>query len=228
MPFNEAHHEEPPLIDVQIGDTCLIEPQGLGERFKTVFIGWEKGRYIILKLPSKLELREHLFAGKSIIVRYLSCAGEVSGFASEIQGVNYKPQHLFFTDYPAKIEIFSLRKESRVDCFLPATIVVQGEKRLSASILNISKGGCRMGVSKADLMGHVFTVDQTFLCEFLILGQSGMPNSFMGQVRTISKEADKIFLGVQFQDVSETLKRQIEGYVTSVGNYLGGTCIPRY
>ncbi len=216
-----------PRLDVMVGDLALVEPQGVGERFKTSFIGWEPGRYIILRLPSRLELRDYLYAGKLVIVRYLSCAGDVSGFESEIQGVNYKPQHLFFINYPQKVEVFRLRKESRVDCFLPATLLIADDLHLPAHIVNISKSGCRIGLTREQLHGHTFNPDDMFLCEFLFLGQPPPPQGFLATVRTLTEDGDKLFLGVEFRQVSEDMRRQIETYVQDVTEYLGGSCAPR-
>lgn len=219
------HH---PTIDVHIGDMAMVEPQGVGERFKTPFVGWEMGRYVIFRLPSRLDLREYLYAGKVVIVRYLTCGGEVCGFESEVQGVCYKPQHLFFLDYPERVEVFNLRKENRVDTFLPATLIVSDELSVRASILNISKGGARIGISRKDYDAHPFVIDQQFVCQFQMLGQEAGESTFMGIVRTIIEEYDKVFLGVEFKDISNGLLQRIDEYVKTFSEYSAGVCPPSY
>ena len=212
-----------PQLNVVVGSTALVEPQGVGERFKTTFVGWDTGRFIILRLPSRLELREHLYTGKLVIVRYLSCSGDVCGFQSAIHGINYKPQHLLFLDYPAKLETFHLRKESRVDCFLPATLTLQDGSTQQASIVNISKGGCRIGLGSA-LGEHGFTVGQEIVCEFVMLGQDYAAKRFVALVRSISDENAKTFIGVEFKEVDAALRDDIEKYVQSVSDYLAVGC----
>lgn len=216
-----------PTLDVQIGDVAMVEPQGVGERFKTCFVGWDAGRFAIMRLPTRLDLRDFLYAGKVVIVRYLSCSGEVSGFESEVQGVCHKPQQLFFVDYPAKVEVFSLRKESRVDTFLPATLVVSDQISLKGNILNISKGGARIGLDRGDYGQTPFTIGQQFVCQFQMLDQDTSLNSFIGVVRTITEEANKFYLGVQFKEISDAVREKIETYVQSVSEYMGAHCLVR-
>jgi len=216
-----------PSIDVHIGDMAMVEPQGVGERFKTGFVGWEMGRFVIFRLPSRLDLREYLYTGKLVIVRYLTCGGEVCGFESEVQGVNYKPQHLFFVDYPEKVEVFNLRKENRVDTFLPATLIISDDVTMRGSILNISKGGARIGISRKDYDAHPFSIDQQFVCNFQMLGQEAGESTFLAVVRTIIEEYDKAFLGVEFKEVADSLLQRIEEYVKTFSEYRGNVCAPR-
>ncbi len=210
-------------MSVNVGDIALVEPQGVGERFKTGFVGWEAGRCVILRLPSKLELRDHLYSGKLVIVRYLSCTGEVCGFECAIQGLSYKPQPLLFLDYPDFVEVFSLRKENRVDCFLPASLVI-GEERLGGHILNLSNGGCRIGLPHEAVEQLGIVPDTEMECEFQILGRHNGPEKLKGAIRTVTVDKGKAFLGMQFQDVPDSLQEQIREYVVEVNTYLGDAC----
>lgn len=210
-------------LAVNVGDTALVEPQGVGERFKTSFLGWEAGRCVIIRLPAKLELRDHLYSGKLVIVRFLNCTGEVCGFESVIQGITYKPQQLLLLDYPEYVEVFSLRKENRVDCFLPATLLLD-DNRLDVHILNISTGGCRLGLPQDEARDHPLKPDQHLRCEFQMLGFAERPNEFSGVVRTVAMNKGKCFLGVEFTDMPEQLQQHIRQYVVNVGEYLGDVC----
>ncbi len=211
-------------LAVNVGDMALVEPQGVGERFKSIFLGWDSGRCVILRLPAKLELRDHLYSGKPVIVRFLNCAGEVCGFESLIQGITYKPQQLLLLDYPEYVEVFSLRKENRVDCFLPATLLLD-EHALDAHILNISTGGCRLGLQQDTARNHPFTPDQNLRCEFQMLGFAENPHTFSGVVRTVSMAKDKCFLGLEFLDMPEQVQQHIHQYVMNVSEYLGDVCV---
>jgi len=211
-------------LDVPVGANGILEPQGVGERFKTNFVGWEEGKYVLLKLPSKLDLRDNLYTGKLVIVRYMNCGGQICGFESAIQTSIVVPYRLLFLDFPITIELLSLRKQDRVDCFLPATLR-RGEDLIAGKLMNISRGGCHFVVEAQVLKGHPLLAPEVAgQCEFKIIGTDEQAYDVACVVKKSYEDKGITHLGLQFVDAPEEMQRSIDEYVQDAAKFLGSSC----
>ena len=208
----------------QVGTPALVEPLGMGPRFRSRVVGWETGRYLIVKLPPRPEEREHLYLEKRVIVRYLDCSGQIYGFETMVRGLMYKPEKLLFLDYPTQTEILSLRKENRADCFLPAKASL-GDMVLEGHILNISKSGCALALPDPDqAFAQAAPQGTVFRCEFTLATSPPASHTLEATVQATSRENDKTVLGVAFQDPPPELTEQIEAYVREILEYFSPAC----
>ena len=53
------------------GTAVLVELKGLGGRFKTSFVGLVPNKSFITRMPMALEVREHIYPDKNVMVRFL-------------------------------------------------------------------------------------------------------------------------------------------------------------
>lgn len=210
---------------INIGEPMLLEPAGMGRRFKTAFIGMERGRYIIVRMPRIAGVSEYLYVEKPITVRYMH-EGQVYGFNSEILYVSSSPFRLAFLRFPDTIEAVNLRQSRRIDCYLPARVILAegAHKQLSgypSMITNISSGGCQavLEAEEARLLPTIVP-DQQVTMAFTMFGQDAEEH-VQGEVKNITISDTRQFIGVKFNHVSEMVKSQIEEYILNVSTYLG-------
>ncbi len=207
-------------LDANVGDDCLIELQGVGGKFRSLILGWEADKYFMLKLPAKLDMREYLYAGKLVIVRYLNDEGQISGFESTIQVPIFAPQRILFVDFPKTIETISLRRAERVDCFVPG-MVYYGDYEISGNLINISKNGCKFSVHDGDIpRAKAIKEEEVMLVMFSMLN-SDLSFSLFGTLKKIVQGDNRLQWGIEFKEVPEEALDEIENYVNDVKKHFG-------
>lgn len=206
-------------LSLPLGTVVMVEPAGLGQRFKTEFVGMERGRYLILRIPRIPGVTEHLYQDKALTLRFVN-EGHIFGFSSEVVWVMNAPFRLLFLRYPDEVEILNLRGCQRVDCFLP-TAIKFGESWVQGVILNISCGGCQAVVEER--VGQPLpaaALDEALMLEFRLVGSE---QSLMvgGLTKSVNLSEHRLFLGVKFdEDMPEYTSGLIGRYVDSVADYL--------
>ena len=121
-------------------------------RLKLALVGYELGKYILLKYPrvtNTSEYKDVLVEGNIIIVRYLmeGNKGECFAFRSAIKYISTYPEKILFLEYPNKIENRQLRTQQRTSIHIPAVIMIEEdennkEMKISGTICDISLKGC--------------------------------------------------------------------------------------
>ena len=207
-------------LDADVGDDCLIELQGVGGKFRSIALGWEQNKYFMLKLPTKLDMRDFLYAGKLVIVRYLNSEGQISGFESAIQAAIYTPQRILFVDYPETIETISLRKDERVDCFVPG-MLYYADYEIGGHVINISKSGCKFSVEVGDIPRAGTLKEGLVVLVMFSMLNSELTFSLFGTLIKKIQGDNRLQWGVQFQQVPEDALDEIEVYVNNVKKHFG-------
>lgn len=175
-------------------------------RLKLALIGYEIGKYIILKYPkgaSKAQYNDVLVEGNVVIIRYIleGNKGECFAFRSSIKYIAQHPEKLLFIQYPTKIENRQLRMQQRTSIHLPATIMLEGSNedkatQLSGIIGDISTKGCGFSFKSKSINAKVNKR------EILVCLQS--PTS--GEIRIPAKVCNSrnnqgtVSVGIQFID----------------------------
>ena len=204
-------------LSLPLGTVVMVEPAGLGQRFKTEFIGMERGRYLILRIPRIPGVADHLYQDKPVTLRFVH-EGNIFGFSSEVVWVMNAPYRLLFLRYPEEVEILNLRGCQRVDCFLPTAIKFKEEWRQGV-ILNISCGGCQAVVEERDGQSlPQAAVDDEVMLEFRLVG-SEQSIMVAGLTKSVNLSERRLFLGVKFDELPEYTRGLVERYVESVADY---------
>ncbi len=206
------------IFELQPGKTVDIEiNHPLKVRIKVPLIGYEMGKYIILKYPTTSRASSYqdvLVEGNVVIARYIleGEVGECFAFRSTIRNITQHPESFLILNYPEKIESRQLRLQQRIVTHLPASIMVDTEERdgkairLNGIIADISVKGCGF-IFKAD--NHKTTVNKrdVFICiKHLGAGEVKIP----AKVCNSRNEQGKVSVGIQFFDSDKQVSQLLE------------------
>jgi len=207
-------------LDIEVGANVLVEPYGNpGLRFKSEFVGMERGRFFAVRLPLQNKYFEALPIRRPLTIRFLQDGGQICGFESAVIHLMVKPFSLLFMDYPITIEILNLRRHDRVNCFFPVLVYHDnGESR--GVVLNISGGGGRITIETENQKGlkNIAQGSEIF-CQMRIF-DSAEEVYVKGVVKFKLTKGAKITLGVSFDDMSEEVREGIERYIQNVRKFL--------
>lgn len=141
------------LFELQPGkslDLQINHPVSL--RLKLTLIGYELGKYIVLKYPQNARTSDYkdvFIEGNVMIVRYLmeGNKGECFAFRASIKSISLNPEKLLFLEYPKEIENRQLRTQQRTRIHIPSAIMLDvtgGDSgtRIDGMIIDISTKGC--------------------------------------------------------------------------------------
>jgi len=185
-------------------------------RIKTLLVGFEIGKYIILKHPEPNRVESYndvLVDGNVVIVRYLieGTQGQCCAFKSTIRHISKHPQKLIFIDFPQKIENRELRLHQRFMTHLPASILSLANTELTQTklhgiISDISAKGCGFSF-KSD--NSKLKVNKTSV-NVQISFSGGKEILIPAKVCNSRYEKGKIFVGIQFIDADKEVKQVLE------------------
>ncbi len=219
-PNSGARGAQPLDLPITLGTGLIIEIVNIKQRIKSLLVGMEQGRYLIIRISEKDligNFRSEQVKESPMIVRYLY-NGTVYGFRSSIVNIVTVPAKLFFVTYPSKLEEFTALSHSRHECILPAVTMV-GNDFVDMVILDISKQGCLCMIKTAnqddDTLYGAVQVNKTIDIKVQFPGAEGR-FGLMGTIRNVSKDVGKILLGVQFENMPPDLKMQLDGFLALI------------
>ena len=206
---------EAPLSKIDVGTRVMMELAGMKDKLQSFFVGYIKNRCVITIVPQVPEvnrptLLENLYRGNTITLRYIH-SGMVLGFTTEIMHVSFTPLPLLFVKYPEQIESYNLRKDERVGCLFPASVVHE-ETEFSGALSDISLSGCGIVLPVNGNQGITVEIDDTLAlyCPLLFgSDQAEVPSV----VKRIIKSGAKIELGLKFATIPEELRSRINEYI---------------
>ena len=202
------------LFELQPGrslDLQINHPVSL--RLKLPLIGYELGKYIILKYPKSSNTSEYkdvLIDGNVLIVRYLmeGNKGECFAFRSTIKTITQYPEKLIFIEYPTKIENRQLRLQQRTSIHLPALIMIESSgdnkgTQISGIIGDISAKGCGFTFKTKSVTAKVNKRD------VLVCLQSPTDGEVQIPARVCNSRNDNgiVSVGIQFIDNGELVPK---------------------
>ena len=205
------------IFELQPGksmDLQINHPVSL--RLKLTLVGFEIGKYILLKYPrvtSTSEYKDVLIEGNVMIVRYLmeGNKGECFAFRSTIKHISTYPEKLLFLEYPKKIENRQLRTQQRTSIHIPAFIMIEEdennkEMRIQGAISDISLKGCGFSFKSKSSSTNV-NKRKVFVC---MQSPDGDEMKLSAQVCNSRNEKGVVSVGIQFLDVDERLPVLLE------------------
>lgn len=201
------------ILNIGIGTTLHVHLSGLDGPFKSVMIGQEPQKYLMIRLPMLTGIINRLREGNRVTLRYMY-SGCVYGFLSTVLHFITKPSPVLFLAYPKTIETLELRRSRRVDCFFPSTAKIQG-KDCTGTIVDISTGGCRFSIdTSSGVKAPLIEVEEDIDLSFQLIGSS-QPETVLGKVRSISRDPGKVVVGIQFDALDKETKKRIEALIES-------------
>lgn len=204
-----------PHLPVAVGTPLLLDVVNIETRVKCELIGISSKDFLILRLcQADLagNFRSMGVLESKIVIRYMY-DGTVYGFETRVLNAVASPTRMLFVKYPEMIEEFNARTETRYGCILPAGVSVgEGEDEVEAVIVDISRSGCRCAV-KGDDPPEAVEMDAPVTLKVQLPGVSEKA-TLKGKVRNISRDENRLTLGVQFDEMPEYVKASFEDFIS--------------
>ena len=201
-------------------DLQFSQPGSL--RIRTSLVGYEKNRYLVLKLPQQVVeggYKDMFTEGNMVVVRCLleGDLGECIAFRAMIKTVSHHPVHLLFLEYPQQIENRSLRAKQRIRAFIPAYIspVEQGALPENFSLYNgfvidISPCGCRFSMK---LHADANQIDKvSVMMELLVPGEE-QRIQIPGEIMNCHIELQELSLGIKFELPERQVAKMLQRFI---------------
>lgn len=198
------------VLDIQINHPVTF-------RHKLHLVGYELGKYIILKYPKTArptDYKDVLVEGNVVIVRYLleGDTGKCYAFRSTIKHIVQFPEKLIFLTYPESLENRELRTQRRQITHIPASISLLNEKgestenKIRGVISDINTKGC----------GFIFKTDNSKVkvntCKVYIsiISPISGEERIKAKVCNSRNENGKVSVGIQFIDAEQQVLTLLE------------------
>jgi hypothetical protein len=205
-------------LAMRMGERLHLEIQSTGERLWGELVGFKQGAFLLVWLPALMRHRQSLIDDNMVTVRGVNCDFQLCGFRTSITKVMLTPHPLLFLHFPEVFEKLHLRRHDRVECFLPALVLMDGQEYKSI-IVNLSLGGARIVL---DSPGHESSLelfeDQEAFLVFKVV-ENGREVCARTHVRSISNNEGRITLGTEFLDLIGESKTIIDEYVANIKEF---------
>ncbi len=203
------------MLEIEVGGKLMMDLTGIPDKLHSFFVGYVKKRVVITMVPlvpdvNRSTLLENLYRGNSVTVRFIR-QGTVLGFSTTVAHVTFTPIPLLFLEYPNTIESYNLRKDNRLVCLFPVTVVLNGREQ-SGALSDISKSGGSIVIPIKDDQPGDFSIDDVihFRCPLLF----GDPQAEVpGKIKRVHKNGTKVELGLKFNNIGDDLSRRISEYI---------------
>lgn len=173
-------------------------------RIRTTLVGYEKGKYLIIRQPESRQYYDVMTEGNVVVMRFLleGEAGECVACKAPIKSLVSFPARLLFIEYPTYVENRSLRSKQRIATHILARMSPKNspDELHDGVVCDISPAGCKLrfhademvrGVNKIPI---VITIQKPGSEEALQLN---------GKVMNQRREDGTIGVGVLFTDPHE-------------------------
>ncbi|MFQ5964021.1 MAG: flagellar brake domain-containing protein [Candidatus Scalinduaceae bacterium] len=204
---------------MKVGTTLRIQIKESKVRFASELIGIEDGKYLIIKTPpiySALNASSLINKRNNIFVRYIH-KGSVFGFQSHIIDVIINPAKLIFIEYPKIVKDYNLRENIRIDCFLPANMII-AENMIEGSITDISRKGCQFVVETSKLENDIKSAEiNNEICLNFQLPGVEKELAVTAKHRIICKDNDKVNIGIEFINMDTEAQMKLYDFLSIAG-----------
>jgi len=213
------------LFELQPGKTMDLQiNHPVSVRLKLTLVGYEFGKYILLKYPrviSTSQYKDVLVEGNVVIVRYLleGNKGECCAFKSVIKNISTFPEKLLFIAYPNKIENRQLRVQQRTSIHIPAAIMIEEdninkEMKILGAIADISLKGCCFLFKSTSLATNV-NQRKILVC---LQDQTGAEIKISARVCNSRNDQGVVSVGIQFLEDNDLLPKLLEQLFINIDN----------
>ena len=206
----------------QVGARVLIQPLGTQAKYKTYFIGLEEGHYLVTSLaPMAGEISQVAKVLPRTRQARLFCLdhGVMNAYLVRVLSFMTSPfLHLYLT-YPERNEALNLRCHDRVDCHLPAQVIL-GPALVQGMVVNLSKGGCALLVDpKAVPTSGSLPEEAQGMSAIIRMQPNSEPDPILAACQVVKDMPDKSGLrrlGLRFLDFELDGAAILERFITFV------------
>lgn len=198
---HKANNKTEQNLTLPLGTRLHFKIDEVADRFTGVLVGMVPKEYLIIQGQFS-DIEDKLGKDNKTTVRYVHEKIAYT-FSCQLLGVIATPVELGFLTYPEKIETIELRFNRRRECFLPAELVIRGEK-YQVVICDISEGGCRLKAKLPKGKALPAITSNEHLTLVARLAGKEHPQLILGEVRHIQYNADfdseEMEIGVKFHE----------------------------
>ncbi len=202
-------HLPPDEARLRPGTDLLLKFGDLKGDFKTKLVGVLPFECIITTLPRIANAGALLQPDAPLTIRYM-VEGTVYGFHSRVIGHIQRPLPLLFAAYPQRLDRFELRKTTRLNCFMPATLH-SAHGGFRAYVVDLSAGGCRVNCPRNE-HSEATAVGDGVLLE-LPLAEGCALVLARGEVRNRLHEDRLLSLGIAFSSVEPGAELKLQAFL---------------
>jgi c-di-GMP-binding flagellar brake protein YcgR len=198
-----------------VGTELVLRFEGVEARLKSTLIGMERGEFLIVRTPKVVGPEPLLSQGDPIKVIFIY-DGTIYGFLSKYIHHVRVPSPMLFISCPESMERHEMRKDLRVDCFIPATIHIDDQIVCRGVVSDLSTGGCRITMNHegGDQMAHLQPENQVVIAiEMLGIKPD---RGILGSVKNLHHDAKKIHIGMKFSTSDPDVMSRIQEYIEHV------------
>jgi hypothetical protein len=200
-------------IGLDIGARLQIEIQDFDSPLESFMIGMIPDDFLIITLPSHLSATGHkLSKGTRLGIKYLYL-GKICLFNSELLASVDFHQKLLFISYPSVIHYRELRRNRRVESFLPCTLSLSNGQNHPGVIIDMSISGCLcQQKNREDNPLPPLQIDENITIRYLLPGRD-KEQELAGHIRNLHKTKRETRIGVEFVDHLPEVEKVITHYL---------------
>ncbi len=209
MKKSDILSQNPGETKMTMGMDLLLKVHGVKGDYKTRLVGMHPFDCLIMTLPRIPGFVNTVRKDEELLVRYIA-EGTVYGFRTHILDHVLKPAPLLFTAYPQQLERYDLRKDTRLNCFIPA-ILHTAVSHYPTYIVDLSEGGCRSN-SPGDGQAPQTAVDERVILELKLCGSNWLVMT-SATVRNLQEMESVVSLGLSFEAIEPEAKKSLQGFL---------------
>jgi hypothetical protein len=196
---------------LSVGETILLQGKLSNNSVKAMLTGWILDECVIVHPPLAVLAAGQFVKDELLLARYL-LLGNVFGFETTVRKIVLDPP-LIALHWPLQVEVASISRETRMQARKEILLTLfdynNNPKAIPATLIEISKGGCRVKVAwKNDVME--FCVPNSPVELTLDLFRNNNPVIAQATVRNFTKQGGLAILGLQFQNNNEEFEKNLD------------------
>ena len=196
-------------MDVQIGSPISLRFDKNHGDIEGIIVGMEMSKFMIVRFSNGMD-KLSIEDGQSAKGTYMSL-GTIYKIQSSVIGIMEK-FNLAFLSYPDAYEANYLRRETRINCQIPATANIE-RKSLKGLITDISYHGCQFIVKvPTTLKLRRVSVLTDIHLSLSVFGYDD-PTQLNGKVRNTIINESKIILGIEFEALEERILQRLKYFI---------------
>lgn len=194
-------------LDIPMGTsiTCLLNKT---EKIITRVVGYEQDNFIIMKFPVLAGIKSYLVERASFAA-HLNVGSSSIFFSSHIDAV-LERKFIALCQYPSVFKVFDMRLTKRVDCLVPAGIMLN-DCYYYGVLKDLSDGGChfildavRGNEIRKAAAGDMLTLE---------MGPLGDTIMITGEVMHSRSNLARTTLGIAFRGMDARDKARLNNYL---------------
>ena len=207
------------VFNAEIGGVLKVQLDEKAPRMPSKLVGMVPDQYVIITGPVDNHGAGVLKEGATVTIS-TSNMGKRFTFESTVLRALEKPYKLCILSYPEEIGRLDLRKQKRIECFIPVILSCH-EAEADGVIVDISTGGVKVTIDDppADPADFCAKLGDHLVIELPSIEMKDALR-FQCEVRSTASDIDELTLGLQFVDMEDMEK--IERYVEEMTVAGGG------